>query len=94
MCGRRRAPQAHWPTSPSLIDGVVFDRRLAALALAARFVQFPVHVDQPHGARAFMQVVHVLRAEKEAVAAPPRASPSAKCAGFGSALLRAARRAE
>ena len=50
------------------VDGVVFDGRAAALALAAGFGQFAVHVDQATRAGALVQVVHVLGAEKEAVA--------------------------
>ncbi len=50
------------------IDGAIFDRRPAALGLAVRLVQFAVHVHHASGAGALVQVVDILRAEKEAVA--------------------------
>ncbi len=48
------------------INGMVFDGRTAALAIAAGFREFAVHVDQIFAAGALVQVVDILRAEKEA----------------------------
>jgi hypothetical protein len=48
------------------VDGAIFDGRAAALALAAGFRKLAVHVDQILAAGALVQVVDVLRAEKEA----------------------------
>jgi hypothetical protein len=50
------------------INGMVFDGRTAALALATGLGQFAVHVDQANGTGALVQVIHILRAEKEAAA--------------------------
>ena len=69
MWGRRRPPQGQWPTSDEAgVDGVVFDGRAAAVALAVGHVEFAVHVEEADGAGALVQVVHILRAEEEAVA--------------------------
>ena len=50
------------------INVPILDRRPPALPFAARLGQFSVHVHQPRRARPLMQVVHILRAEKESVA--------------------------
>src|SRR6185437_7891689 len=47
------------------IEGAILDRWMAALALAPRFGQLAVHVEQVHRTGALMQVVHILRAEEE-----------------------------
>ncbi len=67
MCGRRRPPQGQRRDLVEAgVDGVVFDGRAAALALAARFGELSVHVDKVARAGALVQVVDVLRAEKVA----------------------------
>jgi hypothetical protein len=50
------------------VEGVVFDRRPAAVSVTVGLVQFAVHVEKAVGAGALVEVVDVLRAEEEAVA--------------------------
>ena len=47
---------------------LIGEDRLAAIVFAARLEELAMHVDHAPRARAFMQVVDVLRAEEEAVA--------------------------
>jgi hypothetical protein len=50
------------------VEGPVFDRRPAAVALAVGLHEFAVHMEETAGAGALVEVVDVLRTEKEAVA--------------------------
>ena len=50
------------------VEGEVWNRWPATVALAVGLVQFAVHVEKAAGAGALVEVVDVLRAEKEAVA--------------------------
>ena len=49
------------------VEGVVWNGRLAAVALAMGLVELAMHVEEVDGAGALVEVVHILRAEKEAV---------------------------
>ena len=72
MCGRSRpAAGAAANLIKAAIDGAILNRRPAAIALAMRLAEFAVHVHKPLRAGPLVQVVHILRAEKEAVAELP-----------------------
>ena len=61
----------------TLVNAVILNRRPSALIFTARLGQLPVHVNQPLRAGALVQVVHILRAEKETVAQlQPQAPPA------------------
>ena len=69
MCGRSRAPHAQQANLlQAAVNGAILHRRAAALRLAARPIQLAVHVDEAARARALVQVVHILRAQKKPVA--------------------------
>src|SRR5271157_1611006 len=50
------------------INRMILNRRPAAILLTMRFGQLAVHVQQSAGAGPLVQVIHILRAEKKAVA--------------------------
>ena len=68
------------------VDSMILYWRPSAVSLAMRLQQLAVHMHQPFRARPLMQVIDILRTEKESI--------KAMCAGFGSAFAAAARRAE
>jgi hypothetical protein len=49
------------------VEGVIWNGRLAAVALAMGLVELAMHVEEVDGAGALVEVVHILRAEEEAV---------------------------
>ena len=66
---------AHHSAMPNLgetlVNCAVFNRGMPALLFAAGFGQFAVHVHQPTRTSALMQIVNILRAEKESIAELP-----------------------
>ena len=69
ICGRKATAASAAPhLGQILIDRPILDRLAPALAFATRLRQFPMHVQQSLRSRPLMQIVHILRAQKEPIA--------------------------